>query len=217
MIHTPRLILCMNATNVESAHAPAHEWNLTRVAGSSITEAIGAIAAVVLAIIGLAGILSNLLASVATIVIGAAMLLEGVAYRPVASHLAMARGRGFTGEFFGGITGIVLGILALFGTVPQTLLAVALIVFGASFLLGNFEFSQWQALEGSQQQEAMSFGFVPGGHVLMGLGALVLGILAVIGLSPLTLILVGLLSLGTVALFNGIGAGSWTMSYARKS
>jgi hypothetical protein len=38
------------------------------------------------------------------------------------------------------------------------------------------------------------------GHLLVGLGAVVLGILAVIGLAPVTLILVGLLSLAAAML-----------------
>src|SRR5262249_7927802 len=119
----------MNATNAETAHAPAHEWSITKLAGGSVTEAIGAIGAVVLAIIGLAGILSSLMASIATIVIGAALLMEGIASRQFVFTRELKAG------FFAGVAGTILGILALFGTAPQTLLAVALIVFGVSFLL----------------------------------------------------------------------------------
>jgi hypothetical protein len=54
------------------------------------------------------------------------------------------------------------------------------------------------------------------GQSLVGLGAVVLGILAVIGLSPLTLILVGLLSLGVAELFNGSGLGHRMMIGGRK-
>jgi len=173
------------------------------VAGSSITEAIGAIGAVVLSIIGLAGVLSNLMAAIATIVVGAAILIVGL------RRLPSPRARGFTTEFFAGVAGIVLGILALFGTFTQTLLAVALIVFGASFLLGGFEFWQWPGVQGGEG-EAEMVGFGSGGHVLVGLGALVLGILAVIGLSPLTLILVGLLCIGAVALcYEMLAAGAF--------
>jgi len=199
----------MNATNVETAHAPAHEWNLTRFAGGSITEAIGSIGAVVLAIIGLAGVLPNLMASVATIIIGVAILLEGLRL-PLTSQV-----RGVTTGFFAGVTGIVLGILALFGTSTQTLLAVALIVFGASLLLGGFELSQGGALQsGAEEIEVLGFG--SGGHVLAGLGALVLGILAVIGLSPLVLTLAGLLCVGAVFLCYEMWTSRGLAAFARK-
>src|SRR5262245_42775978 len=126
-------------TTMQTSHEPAREWNVTRTAGTA-TEAIGAIAVVVLAIIGLAGLFSSLLASIATIVLGAAILLEGVttdstyAKTTGGVHFAMFSGA-FTTETLGGVAGIVLGILALFGGYSQTFLAVALIVFGATFLI----------------------------------------------------------------------------------
>jgi hypothetical protein len=40
------------------------------------------------------------------------------------------------------------------------------------------------------------------GSLLIGLAAVVLGILAIIGLVPMTLVLVGLMSLGGCALFS---------------
>ena len=47
-------------------------------------------------------------------------------------------------------------------------------------------------------------------QLFIGLGALVFSILAVIGLAPITLILIGLLSLGAGALFSGPGSSSGT-------
>ena len=207
----------MNGTHVQSAHAPAREWNLTRAAGGSITEAIGALGAVVLAVIGLAGLVPNLMASVATIIVGAAILLEGIAYTQLPSGSRWVQSRGFSAELLGGLAGIVLGILALFGTYPETLLAVALIVFGAALLLSTIEFSQRQRFASLQTgevvQETQTFTFVSGGQLMLGLGAVVLGILAVIGLSPMTLILVGVLGLGFSALWNTIEAGGLMMQW----
>jgi hypothetical protein len=52
--------------------------------------------------------------------------------------------------------------------------------------------------------------------MLIGLGAVVLGILAVIGLSSLTLVLIGLLSLGASALFSGSAHGTRMLAESRK-
>jgi hypothetical protein len=54
------------------------------------------------------------------------------------------------------------------------------------------------------------------GQMLIGLGAVVLGILAVIGLSSLTLVLIGLLSLGASALFSGSAHGTRMLAESRK-
>ena len=214
----------MNAT-VQTTHEPAGEWSLTRAAGSSTTEAIGAIAAIVLAIIGLAGLLSSLMASIATIVIGAAILLQGMTVGSFYGSTVNANrfskfNVGLTTETLGGLAGIVLGILALFGSYSHTLVAVALIVFGVTFLLDSFEDREWQWLSGAElraeSHQPGVLGFGSGGQVLAGLSAVVLGILAVIGLSPLVLTLVGLLALGTVVTFASITRASLMTHFATK-
>lgn len=208
------------------------EWTFKGTAGASFTEAIGALGAIVLAIVGLAGMLAYTLAAIATIVVGAAILLEGGATTSGCRQIVSRMGgqgqcwelnRGFlTAEFMGGIAGIVLGILALLGTYPATLLAAAVIVFGATFLLTGAAVSQLNWLMGLPSHELVQETARPGavvgsdGQLLVGLGAVVLGVLAVIGLSPLTLILVGLLSLGVAELFNGSGLGHRMMIGRRR-
>ena len=120
-----------------------------RLASGSIMEAVVAIGAIVLSIIGLAGMLSNVMAAIATIIIGGALLVEGGAIGSDYGRLisesreesggfdAVELGGGLTAEFLGGIAGIVLGILALFGTAPTVLMPAAVIVFGAALLLGS--------------------------------------------------------------------------------
>lgn len=212
----------MNATETHAMSQPGREWTIHREESVSFTEATGAIGAVVLAIIGLAGILAHTLAAIATIVVGAAILLEGGTfasrYRQPVSRVSgegqtLEPRAGLTAEFMGGVAGIVLGILALFGTYPDTLLAAAVIVFGATFLLGGTALSRWNWVMGFRTQAGLdevsrTLPVHTGGQVLVGLGAVVLGILGIIGLDPLTLILVGLLSLGVAALSNGIAQRS---------
>src|SRR5690348_13301737 len=68
----------MNATTTTDTVHPIQGSITSSVARSgSLMEAIGAIATVALAIVGLAGVFSVTMASIATIVIGAAILIEG--------------------------------------------------------------------------------------------------------------------------------------------
>jgi hypothetical protein len=184
-------------TTTETIHHPVREMSLKWVASSSIMEASGAIATMALAIVGLASVFSITMASIATIVIGASILLEGGAFGAGAGLRAVPEAGGMSAEFLGGLAGIVLGILALLGVASQSLVSVAVLTFGASFLLSGLARTQFNWLASSA-----------GSHVFVGLGAIVLGILAVIGLDPLTLVLVGLLSLGAVALFSGSAYGA---------
>lgn len=133
----------MNATETQRAHVFEAGSLLNEAASRSAAEAIGAVAAVILAVIGLAGELSYLLASIATVVIGAGILVEGWAlgsrYRQASSTNAvpsqeLGTSGALTAEFLGGIAGVVLGILALFRMAPDTLLATALLVYGATLL-----------------------------------------------------------------------------------
>jgi len=200
---------------------PARETGLKWVAGGSMVEAIGAMATIALAIVGLAGVLSTTLAAIATIVIGAAILVEGGAFTAGAAttrHEARAfeAGGSAGAGFLGGIAGMVLGILALLGVAPLTLLAVAVLVYGATFLAGGMgeRGASFGALGTGADAAA---GSADAGHVMVGIAAIVLGILAVVGVSQLTLVLVGLLCLGAAALFSGSALGARSMAAVSRS
>ena len=224
----------MNGTQAHAIHGMARGTALGRLASGSIMEAVVAIGAIVLSIIGLAGMLSNVMAAIATIIIGGALLVEGGAIGSDYGRLisesreesggfdAVELGGGLTAEFLGGIAGIVLGILALFGTAPTVLMPAAVIVFGAALLLGSAAAAElnWVANTptGQPANETVrgATTAASGGHVMVGLSALVLGILAVIGITPLVLTLVALLALGTAMLFSGSALGSRTIAVARR-
>ncbi|HVM47357.1 MAG TPA: hypothetical protein VMU04_04985 [Candidatus Acidoferrum sp.] len=205
----------MNGTETQRVGAGALPFE---GGGRSVAEAIGAIATVILAIIGLAWVDSNLLAAIATIVIGASIVAEGWSLSSSFRQFAMASAgvesaTGTSGtmsaDFLGGLAGIVLGILAIFGKVaPLTLLAVALLVFGATLVLSTAAQAQlnWRSRSFGaglgQSATSVALPITHSGHLLVGLGAVVLGILAVVGLAQITLILVGLLSLGAAMLVS---------------
>ncbi len=166
----------------------ATETKSKTIAGSSIMEAFGAFATIALAIVGLAGIWPAILAAVATIVVGAAILMEGGVWgmRPFQTastnqpyqrtEIQFSQGS-VDADFLGGLAAVVLGILSLLGVASTVLLAAAVIALGAAVLLS--------------------------GRLFIGLAGVVLGILAVVGLVAPVLILVGLLVFGAGLLITG--------------
>lgn len=185
------------------------------IASVSVAESAGAIGTVILAIIGLAGVFANIVTPVATIVIGAVFLMEGVLLNGTAKRQnsqGARRANGVTAGSFGGLAGIVLGILALFqtapGSRPEVLLAVAVLVYGAALLVGSGTFSRLTATP----EPSTGTGTMSSGNMLIGLAAVVLGILAIIGLAPMTLVLAGVLSLGGCALFSSSNIAGETTS-----
>jgi hypothetical protein len=194
---------------------------------------------VVLAIIGLAGGLPLAMMSIATIVLGGAILLDSAAITARYAHLVRdtwggeARvtkaevGTGLSAESLAGIAGIVLGILALLGYMPETLCAVALIVFGGGLMLGSLARRRFHATSAEHFGEGASHtamralheatGVSSGGDVLIGVGAVVLGILALLGVYPLTLVLIGLLAVGGAVMFSGGLLGAKTFHFPRLS
>ncbi len=195
-------------------------------------EALGGVGAVVLGILGLAGILPHHLAAIAVIVLGAATLSEGGAIAAKYSEMlrdigggtvnAVELGSGVTTEFIGGVGAIVLGILALLGMAPTTLVAVAIIALGATLLLSSGETSRLAALgweRGAPTARAMHLATssASGGQVLLGLAAIILGILSLVmgGPHELLLALIGIICIGAALLFSGTAIAGRLMSQLR--
>jgi hypothetical protein len=211
-----------------TVHAATHSADEVRslefLAGGSLSEVIGGAAALVLAILALAGVLPATLAAVSIIALGTAMLFKGGA---VTARLAELNDQlatnateeaelvgGMTAETMTGIAGIVLGILALLGVAPMALMSVSLLVFGGGLLFASAANTELNELRiggdaSVRERQALraSVNVASGSEVLVGLGAAVLGILALVGLAPLTLTLVGLLSIGASVLFAGSALG----------
>jgi len=161
------------------------------IASASVMEAIVAIGIIALSIFGLAGIYPITMAAIATIITAAAVLIEGGVFEQARfqGEAGTALG-GLSAEMLGAISGVILGVLALMGVASMTLMSIAVLVFGVTFLLSG-------TMNSHQAQTGMD------AHVLIGLSVTVLGLLAVIGINPVTLVLVGLLILGAMALFGG--------------
>jgi hypothetical protein len=194
----------------------------------SMAQSIAGIAAVVLSILGLAGLYPAVMIPVATLALGAAFLFEGWALGFRYSHaLWQARlqyAHGMTTEFLAGAVSITLGILSLLGVLPVVLPAVAVIVFGSALLLGSPTRSRINALlieesRANEKTRAMAHDATTaaaGVHMLMGVGAIALGIIALSGVYPSVITLVALLALGFTGLVSGTAIGGTLMRVFRR-
>ncbi|MDA8305961.1 MAG: hypothetical protein M0Z81_03920 [Deltaproteobacteria bacterium] len=189
--------------------------------GGPMAEAIVGLAGLALAIIGLANVFPWLLASIATIALGAAFVFESGAIGKRFSTLAReetaettqtsAAWGGITAGFLAGCAGIALGILSILGIATMVLVPVAVIVYGVALLMDSgtrlnlIEMeSEHAGLHGMPLKVAKEEASVFAGiQALMGLAAITLGILAIIKIVPLTLSLAALVAVGaTVVIFS---------------
>lgn len=183
-------------------------------------DALGGIATIVLAIIGLSGVKPEILVSIATIVFAAALLIQGGAmlseYAMIEStpEATAPSGGGLSSLFMVGVAGIVLGVLALLGVYPTVLTSVAVIAFGGALVLSSS--SVWQLLtaqsiatrfQTSSPMVRMVASEIAVGssglQAMTGLAVIVLGILAVTGIYTQPLSLIALLAAGAALVMTG--------------
>ena len=178
-----------------------------------LTEGAAGIAIIVLSVIALAGISSGALASIVTIVAGVGLMVQ--AFNSAAENTkALVASAGAMPDLGGevmvdclcGVTGIVLGVLALVGVNAQYLVPSALIVFGGALLLsgaiGMRPRSSQITTPGGQAQVVSYQGSAAasGMEILIGMAAIVLGILSLVFVGAWVLVLVGFLAVGAALL-----------------
>jgi hypothetical protein len=207
-------------------HEHARQWENTTLR----TELLLACGAVVLSILGLAGVFRDDLAAIAIIGLGVVLGCQGtnvvlryteLLYEAGATTSARSAdvSRGITAEFLAGVAGVVLGILALLRIAPMTLMSAAVVTYGGTLLLTSSE-SVWLTPLGKEnevvQQLMHSMGVAAAGaQVLVGLAALVLGILGLVGIVPITMILVALLATGASMLLRSSVVGGFLLDFLR--
>lgn len=190
------------------------------LAKGSVAEGVVGASAATLAVIALTGVASGILLAVATIAAGSALMLQGgaIAGRLSAmleeSFKGRARGLdlgGMTAEFLGGVTGIVLGILALLGIHPLVLPPAAAIVLGSALVMGsgisaglNMLIIEEVEPDGFARQVArQAITAAASVRALIGVGAIALGILGLSGVNPVVISLVAILAVGVSDLLSG--------------
>ncbi len=215
--------------NIEKAHQSEKV-----LLGGSFAETVAGAGAIVLSILGLVGILPESLLAVSMVAMGAAFALEslsiGSRFNWVVRQAARNSfevgelGVGMTTEFIGGAAGIGLGVLSLLGLVPEILLPIGAIIFGLTLLSSvgvqarlndlEMECSPNHEIAGRVTREAVSTS--SGIQILFGLGAVTLGILALVGIfAPITLTLVATLTVGGASLFSGAAVSARMWGFAR--
>jgi hypothetical protein len=187
-----------------------------------LVDAVGGVATVVLAIVALAGVHADILTPIAVIVFGAALLIQGGAMLSEYAQLSLPTqisaeqfGAGsLSSVFLVGAAGIVLGVLALIGIASGTLTSIAVIAFGVALLIGSNSVRHLYLLRSAAMrslapQDGAHFlaGEMASGsagvQLLAGLTGIVLGILAVTGISPEILMLSALIVLGATVVLTG--------------
>lgn len=188
--------------------------------GGLLIEAAGGIAVIVLAIIGLARGDDSFLTSIATIVLGVALLAEGGAIAAQFSKLSAAGGMigtaelggGMTAEVHAGVAAIVLGILGLVGLHPMVLLPAAVIAVGGSLYLtagaverlGHLRLQAKGVSETAEKVAQAAVSGAAGTQILAGIAAIALGVLALVSASHTAILtLVALLVLGSALTLSG--------------
>ncbi len=191
------------------------------VEGGSIVEMVGGGAAIVLGILGLAGVFPRILAAIATIAAGVGLLSVGSALAARYSEILngeyaggerVSFGGWITSEVLGGGAAVVLGILALLGLAPVTLMAVAALVLGATLMMSSGSMprlnsyqmeSRGGVTENIRTVTREALYAATGTQLLIGAAVLVLGILVLRGIDPLPLVLISMLAAGAASLLSG--------------
>jgi hypothetical protein len=212
----------------------------TGVSGESaayggFVDALGGIATIVLAIIALSGVQSDILVSIATIVFGAALLIQGGAMLSEFAQIEAAEetaaatsGAGLSALFLVGVAGIVLGVLGLLGVHALVLTSIAVIAFGGALIMSCS--AVWQLLT----SRSVASRFAARGSLLRliasevaagssgiqgmaGLAVIVLGVLAVAGINSGPLTLVGLLVAGASLVMTGSTLSAAMIGFMRST
>ena len=202
-----------------------------------LVDALGGAATVVLALIALSGTRADILLAIATVVFGAALLIQSGTILSELTHMMFPAGSVSSDEFSGGglssmflvgAAGIVLGVLALLGIYTVELTAIAVIAFGSALVFGSnavwsihrmkqsmIRAAGERAVSGVQMIATEMSAGSAALQCFAGLAGIVLGILAVTGINAVPLSLVGLLAMGATLLLTGSTLSGMVQGFMR--
>jgi hypothetical protein len=167
------------------------------IGGGFALETICGIGAVLLAVLGLVGVMPSLFARIATIAVGVGLIAEWAAmsarYARIVAELKPAHladiDFGASAEFVGGFVGVVLGILTVLGVAPLALICCSLMVFGSAMIVGSNGTRNFRRVLAADSEDTngripmtafQSVGLEAGTRILIGAGVLALGILGLV-------------------------------------
>ena len=195
-------------------------------------------------VLGLAGVAPTMMIGIATVVFGAALLIQGgtmlseyarIIFPPgaKASSIDHFGGNSLSTVFLVGAGGLVLGVLALLGIHAMELTPIAIIAFGTALVLSSN--AVWHVymlkhaimrsgaestmLAGSEILASEMASGSAGLQALAGLATIMLGILAIAGtgIDSAVLILVAFLALGATLVLTGSALSGTVLSLMRPS
>lgn len=224
----------------EDRVATVNKETAETIAGGSTLEVLAGAGAAALGILGLVGFLPTLFVTIGIIAAGAGLMLAGASmgakYEDVLnssnSHTSTAgiaqTGGGITAETMGGAAGIALGILALVGVESVIMVPIALITLGGAMAFGagaTKRLSQLiiSASDAPRYKQRVANESVKGAaamQLIAGLGAAVLGVLTLVGVTTgLAISLIAVIALGGGLLVSGVAVGGKfiTMLYQQDS
>lgn len=210
---------------------PERRRAMRAASSGSIMEGVVGAGAATLAILALAGVLPVILVPVAVLAGGAALIFQGLAVT-TRLHAIMnltsderhpaggALGEGLTVELMGGAGAAVLGLLAVIGVGQTILPPIGVIILGATLLtstnviakLNHLAISYSGHHEAAQEVAREAVQASLGAQILLGLGAMALGILAIVGVAPMALTMIGVLAVGASVLLSGTALGTRMVS-----
>ncbi len=218
--------------------SPEHERMVSMevVSSGSMIEATGGFAAIILSILSMANVVPLYLMPVTILVIGAALLFEGGAvasrYWRLPDEISTGRwasmelAGGMIAEFIAGLTGVILGIVALTGTYPLVLSSVAVLVFGVALLFGSgltYRLNHLELKVESEETKKESFVryqflnlITVAVQIIFGCTAAVLGIIALFNIGAMTLTMISLLILGFSVLLSGSAVSNRIMHLLKR-
>ncbi|MGJ0426933.1 hypothetical protein [Methylocystis sp.] len=207
-----------------------------RARQGGLIDDVGGVATVILAIFGLIGINAPIMAVIATIVFGIALLIQGNGMMSELARFSVLRGgrssiNGFaagsrSAVILLGAGGIALGVLSLLDFDSAVLTPIASILFGSALVLSSV--SAWhlnvvrrasKGEESSRDILANQMAFDCASiQIFGGLAAVVLGVLAASGTrNDLTFNLVALLILGSALMLKGGSLNAILLSFMRST
>jgi hypothetical protein len=212
--------------------SPFHEHAKQWEGASVMTEALLALGSVVLSILGIVGLFPTYISAIAVIGLGVVLLFRSVEVVVQYSELLYEAGatnqidasrvsQGITTELLAGMAGIVMGVLALLGIALTTLLSVAVITYGAAMLLTSGESLCLDSLDLKENDvvrqliHSMSLASA-GAQALVGLAAMVLGILGLVGIASTILVLVALLAMSASILLRSSSVGRLLLDFLQR-
>ncbi|NLE36584.1 MAG: hypothetical protein GX621_01005 [Pirellulaceae bacterium] len=213
--------IAADGNNAGHEHRHEHDAVSRWTNGTLMVQSVCAATVVVLSILGLAQLHPLNMAVAATIGVSAALALQGLIAGGFYSHIIsdccsqpVLRDirTGLTAELLAGLAGLAIGFWSLLGPDPGVLIAVAVIVMGTGLLLGAGLHNRLAHCSGGNPYIRPFFQHVnsdlvaaaAGTEVTVAAGAIVLGILSLLGPNSPPFLLVGLLALGSSNLVTSI-------------